>query len=69
MSESVKLTIAVTTLGILEGNICVAARTYERGERVQHRRDWRTWALLKRVWSYSVNILSFMVRIPGLLRF
>jgi len=33
LSESVKLTIAVTTLGILEGNICVAARTYERGAR------------------------------------
>ena len=56
------LTIAVTTLGILEGNICVAAGTYEREAReLSVGWGWRIWALLKRVWSYSVNILSFMV--------
>ena len=33
LSGSVKLEIAVTTLGILEENICVAVCTYERGTR------------------------------------
>ena len=31
------LGIRVTTLDILEGNICAAVCTYERGERVWHR--------------------------------
>jgi len=57
-SESVKLEIAVTVLCILGGNICEAVRTYERGSRgLDIGWDRISCALLKRVWSYSVNVL------------
>jgi len=53
---SVELGISVTALGILEGNICAAVWTYERGARgVGIGWSWRSWALLERVWSYRTR--------------
>jgi len=53
---SVKLGVAVTALGVLEGDICAAVWTCERGAGgVGVGWCWRSWTLLKRLWSYSTG--------------
>jgi len=52
------LGIAVTKLNILEGNICAAVCTYERRAReFGIGWGWKSWALLKGVWSYIGQVI------------
>jgi len=52
-SESAKLRIAISTLGILKANICAVICAYERGvEELGIGWGWRSWGLRGRAASF-----------------
>ena len=50
------LGIEITTLDILEGNICAAVCTYKRGERVGYRLGLEVVSSAEECDRYSVNV-------------